>query len=150
MNAQEDLRSVQYAQLCEDYRMYDRFIWQIPSFLVLICSAVIGIAYSAVPDLWARVVLLLIGLSLTIASGIALAKHRFFQATRIDALETLEGDPATRLVRVQRMTDQGTKKPSNLLERRRAGRWLVGVTFFMGAVLFALVVVNVVLAIVDP
>ena len=149
MDNKEDLRSVQYAQLSEDFRLYDRVIWQIPSVLVLICSAVIGVSYSAITDHWARGALLMIGFSLALALGLALVKHRFFQATRIDVLKTLEEDLTTGLIKVQRTTHQGPKKPKNCLERQHAGRWMIGVTFFMGLVQLVLSIANFVLALTD-
>jgi len=149
MDTKEQLRSVQYIQLNEDFRLYDRQFWQMPSVVVLICSAVIGVSYSAVAEFWARGALLIIGFSLSLALSIALVKYKFFQATRIEALRTLEEDPNTGLVRVQRITKQGQKKPSNWLEERSAFRWMIGATFFMSLVLLTLSLANFVLAIIN-
>jgi hypothetical protein len=145
MGNNEDLRATQYAQLCEDFRFYDRVIWQIPSFLVLICSAVVGVAYGAVTELFARALILLIGFFLAFTMGLASAKHRFFQAKVLEALNKLEEtDP---LIKVIRETSAGN--PKNCLERRRAGRWLIGGTFLMSLVLLALSIWNFVLAIIN-
>ena len=147
MDTKGQLRSAQYIQLSEDFRLYDRQFWQMPSVLVLICSAVIGVSYSAVADLWARGALLIIGFALSLALGIALVKYRFFQATRIEALRTLEEDPDTGLVKVQRVTKQGPKTPSNWPEKQPAFLWMIGATFLMSLVLLALSLANFVLAV---
>ncbi len=145
MSNNDDLRATQYAQLCEDFRFYDRVIWQIPSFLVLICSAVVGVAYGAVAETeyWARAFILLIGFILALTMGLASAKHRFFQGKVRQALNEIERG-SDFLVEVARETTEG--KPNNFLERRRAGRWLIGGTFFMSAILLGLSVWNIVLA----
>ena len=143
MSNTEDLRATQYAQLCEDFRFYDRVIWQIPSFLVLICSAVVGVAYGAVTEPLARALILLIGFFLAFTMGLASAKHRFFQAKVLNALNELE-EKSDSLVKVIRETSVGN--PKNCLERRRAGLWLIGGTFLMSLILLALSVWNFVLA----
>jgi hypothetical protein len=143
MSNTEDLRATQYAQLCEDCRFYDRVIWQIPSFLVLICSAVVGVAYGAATEPLARALILLIGCSLALTMGLASVKHRFFQAKVLDALNELEGNSDS-LVKVVRITEEGD--PKNFLQKRSAGRWLIGGTFFVSLVLLALSVWNFVLA----
>lgn len=142
MSNGEDLRATQYAQLCEDFRFYDRVIWQIPSFLVLICSAVIGVAYGAVQDCLPRALILLIGFILALTMGFASAKHRFFQGKVLEALNELE-KTANSLVKVARETTAG--KPKHILEKNRAGLWLIGGTFSMSAILLGLSVWNFVL-----
>jgi len=86
----ENLR-IQYHQCIENYRMFDRHVWQVPSVTILIASAIVGVAFGYLKDaLIASSILLLSGMILSFSMFIAVKKYRFFQYYTIERLKEIE------------------------------------------------------------
>ena len=86
----EDLR-IQYQQCIENYRMEDRHVWQVPSVVILIASAIIGVAFGYSKNaLIPSSILLLFGMILSFSMFIAVKKYGFFQYHLIERMRKIE------------------------------------------------------------
>jgi len=92
MEDKENLRA-QYRECVENYRMWDRHIWQLPSITILIVSAIIGGAFGILKDhLLASCFLLVLGTIFSFSMFVALEKHRFFQKCTINLMRDIENE----------------------------------------------------------
>ena len=67
----------QYHECIESFHHFERTVWQIPSITVLLISAVVAAAYTAVPEGLPRVLLLFIGAAITGALWLAIARFTY-------------------------------------------------------------------------
>jgi hypothetical protein len=79
----------QYKQYSEDWRHYEKSIWQIPSVGVTVGAALIGGSYR-LNDTFVRGIILLIGSLFSFSLFIALVKHRYFHNRITNVLESIE------------------------------------------------------------
>ena len=87
----------QYRQCYETWRQHTRFIWQIPSLAITICSALIVVAFYYFPphlgrlyNAVVRLILFAIGTTFTLALCVAVLKHRYFSAVEEVTLTEIE------------------------------------------------------------
>ena len=67
----------QYHECMESFHHLERTVWQLPSITVLLISAVVAAAYTAVPEGLPRVLLLFIGAAITGALWLAIARFTY-------------------------------------------------------------------------
>jgi len=86
----ENLR-IQYKQCLENYRMWDKHVWQTPSVAILFASAIVGVAFGGLEqNFLARTFVLIFGVALSLSLRLATIKHRFFQHYTIERLGKIE------------------------------------------------------------
>lgn len=76
----DDLR-VAYEQYCEDWRYYDRTIWQLVNVVILINAGLIGLALNAPPESNPGILYLAAAFFTTVLE-VAFLKHTFFADAR--------------------------------------------------------------------
>lgn len=127
--AKEDLR-IQYQQCLENYRLFDRHVWQIPSVTVLIISSILGVSYSYLENApIPSSILLLFGTVLTLSMFITVKKYRFFQYHTIAKMREIEDKLS--LGPLPLVTGEKNMTPQNWIERQRAGDWLAFTILFV-------------------
>lgn len=122
---QANLR-VQYQQGLENYRMEDRYLWQVPSITIAIISAIVVVAFNYLgKNDVASSALIFFGIILSFAMFITVRKYRFFQHHMVNRLREIEQDLNLRPLPL--VTGQDGMTPQNWVERRRAGNWLANI-----------------------
>jgi len=129
----------QYNQCSEDWRHYDRAIWQMPTVSITIASAILAVAYQYVQDLLPRAVILLFGGLILLSLTVALVKHRLFQEQRTEFLLDTEKDWVDSN-KVKRTIKRKTKEiPQLPCYKKQIGYyWLLSTMFIATFFLFAL------------
>jgi uncharacterized membrane protein len=142
-NDRDNLR-IQYQQCIENFRMWDRHVWQVPSVVILINSAIIGVAFGYLKDaLIPSSMLLLFGMILSFSMFIAVKKYRFFQYHAIERMRAIERQLSIEPMRL--VTGKDGMNPKSWFERQPAGNWLAWTVFFAFICLTVLLVFNIVL-----
>ena len=137
----ENLR-IQYQQCVENYRMWDRHVWQVPSVVILIGSAIIGVAFGYLKHaLIPSSMLLLFGMILSFSMFVAVKKYRFFQYHAIERMRAIEKQLSLEPMRL--VTEEDGMDPKNWFERRKAGDWLAWTVFSEFVCLTGLLVFNI-------
>jgi len=145
----------QYSETYERFRQHDRFIWQIPSIVVVVNGVTVATAYSLDIPWWVREFIFFFVVVLTAVLILALVKHRFFVELEERTLLALEARYAERFV--QRMTEPRldgiepteakkgfwaeNRNPSRL-ERQSAHRFFASAMSFILVLMFALLFIN--------
>jgi hypothetical protein len=140
----------QYNQCSEDWRHYDRAIWQMPTVAITIASAILAVAYQYVKYLPARAFILLLGGLLLLSLTVALVKHRLFQEQRIEFLSDTEkdwvdSDTVNRTIKrktteVQKIPWYGQKLPC--CKKQKGYYWLLSTMIIATSCLFGLSIYN--------
>jgi len=139
--SKEDLR-IQYQQCIENYRLFDRHVWQVPSVTILIGSAIVGVAFGPLKDdLIASTILLLFGIMMSFSMFIAVKKYRFFQYYAIERMRKIEKELL--LEPLPLITGKNGMKPRNCIERQRAGDWLSFTVLLVFISLIGLLLLNI-------
>jgi len=94
----------QYRQCYESLRQHDRFIWQIPSLIILVCGALAVAAFAYVLEKCPRAAgaILLMAALISFALSLAILKHRYFAKVEQGTLTQIEGKYGKL---IQRMTN---------------------------------------------
>ncbi len=138
----ENLR-MQYQQCVANYRMWDRHVWQVPSVVILIGSAILGVAFGYLKGaLIPSSMLLLFGMILSFSMFVAVKKYRFFQHHAIERMRAIENQLCLEPMRL--VTGKDGMDPKNWFERRRAGNWLAWTVFSAFICLTGALVFNIV------
>ncbi len=130
---------IQYQQCLENYRMWDRHAWQVPSVNLLVGSAVVGVAFGPLRGFVIPSSLVLIfGIVLSSAMFIAVKKYRFFQRHAIEMMRFIE-----KVLSLQAMPLITRElEPENWLDKRSAGEWLANTQLMISILLFILFIFN--------
>ena len=107
----KDFELEQYKQCYESYRLHDRFIWQIPAFIIAICGTLTVGTFAYVfdqPPISAIAAggILLMGALISFALVIALIKHRYFSGIEQGTLTEIEKKHDKLIQRVTDPRDQ--------------------------------------------
>ena len=132
----------QYNQCSEDWRHYDRAIWQMPTVAITIASAILAVAYQYVEELLPRAFILLLGGLLLLSITVALMKHRLFHDQRTEFLSDTERDwvDSDKVRRtIKRKTEEIQQLPWYRTYRKlKAYKWLFSTMIVATLVLFGL------------
>jgi hypothetical protein len=138
-----DEEITQYNQCSEDWRHYDRAIWQMPTVTITIASGILAVAYRYVNEFLPRAVILFLGGLLLLSITVALVKHRVFQEQRTGFLLDIEKDwvASGRVTRtIKRKTDEIQQLPWH--KKRKGFYWLRNAMIIATAWLFGLSIYN--------
>ena len=129
----------QYNQCSEDWRHYDKAIWQMPTVAITIASAILAVAYQYVQELLPRAFILLLGGLLLLSITVALIKHRLFHEQRTEFLSDTENDWVDSK-RVTRTIKRKTKEIWQLpwYRKLKAYKWLLSAMIIATLFLFGL------------
>ena len=136
--------NIQYEQCLEDWRHYDRAMWELPSVSLAVTTGVVAVAYQVITLGIARLLVLLFGFMMQTSFAVALWKHRTFQGKRIDVLSEIEdkwirnGRTDFTVVRTS-----GGLKDTKLAKRVSATILLLATMFIMALSMLALLLMNV-------
>ena len=134
----KDLR-LQYQQCVENYRLWDRFLWQVPTVTIAIASGIIGIAFSYLKhNLGASSAVLSFGVIFSFSLYVAVVKYRFFQNRTIKIMKNIE----TRLSLYPLPLITKEMKPEKWIQEQSAGNWLAGSVLWVTILLVLLLIYN--------
>jgi len=134
---------IQYQQCVENYRAFDRHVWQVPSVTILIASGIIGVAFGYLGNaLIPSSILLFFGMILSFSMFVAVKKYRFFQFHTIERMREIEQELSLKPLRL--VTGQDGMNPRNWIERQRAGNWLASTVLLVFVCLTGLLIFNIV------
>lgn len=154
-NSAEDGLLAQYKECNENWRHYDKVIWQIPSFTTAIDGALIVAAYAYVnvTDVWSllvREILICVALVLNVSLTYALIKYRFFVELATATLDEIEkamrGRFEIKIVQRHTIPQNGEywhKKIPKRFQKHSSHRLLIGAMFFLCAIITFLMCFNV-------
>lgn len=134
---------IQYQQCVENYRMWDRHVWQVPSVTILIGSAIVGVAFGPLRgSLIPSSLVLIFGMILSLAMFIAVKKYRFFQYHTIEMMRIIEKDLS--LQPLPLITGKDGMEPKKWVDRQKAGEWLAYTQITVFIFLFVLIIFNII------
>ncbi len=146
----------QYQQANEDLRQIDRFMWQIPSLLVVIVGALVVVVFTfmlqASAPLWVREGVLGIALVLTVVMMFVQRRHRHFGSLMTGALSSIEYRLGVKHIQRTAIPDKsdpnmpkGVLYPKGLRYRRPLGKIGDGIpgpdALFLAMVFMSLIIV---------
>ncbi len=137
MDNEEDFAKLQYTQCFENYRTQDKYLWQVPSLLLLINSAIFGVIYGLLGNQIIVIsILLLFGTMISFTMLVTVTKHRYFQKCAIHYIKELDEGYQLKEVGSLLITNEAKNKQpiGNKLTKLSAGNWTIYsiITMFIG------------------
>lgn len=148
-----DIWLVQYRETTESLRQFNRFMWQLPSWLILIVGTLVAVVFTFMAGtnttppapLWAREGILGIAFIATIVMCFVQRRYRYFGSIMVGSLSALEQELEVKHIQNTAYSNKNIYKPRCTLTEYSPGcifkHGLSGDHLLFGAMLFMTVVI---------